>query len=81
LASFVLFILIEAWLVRFVFNAADGHICRALFTAFRAAAGFFDRRTSWCSSCMFIDFFEIAFIVIPLLAPAAEKSRQAWFRA
>ena len=76
LASFVLFILIGSTVFSFTFNAADGHIwVEHLFEGIPGGA--------W--GCLvvvnilvfilgcFIDFFEIAFIVIPLLAPVAEK--------
>jgi TRAP-type mannitol/chloroaromatic compound transport system permease large subunit len=59
LASFVLFILIEAWLVRFVFNAADGHICRApVYSIPGGGWAFLIAEHPGYLSCMFIDFFE-----------------------
>jgi TRAP-type mannitol/chloroaromatic compound transport system permease large subunit len=65
LASFVLFILIGSTVFSFTFNAADGHIwVEHLFDGIPGGA--------FVLGC-FIDFFEIAFIVIPLLAPVAEK--------
>ncbi len=76
LASFVLFILIGSTVFSFTFNAADGHIwVEHLFTDMPGGAiGFLIvvNVLIFILGC-FIDFFEIAFIVIPLLAPVAEK--------
>ncbi len=76
LASFVLFILIGSTVFSFTFNAADGHIwVEHLFDKIPGGAlGFLIvvNLLVFVLGC-FIDFFEIAFIVIPLLAPAAEK--------
>ena len=76
LASFVLFILIGSTVFSFTFNAADGHIwVEHLFDAMPGGAwGFLIGLNAlvFVLGC-FIDFFEIAFIVIPLLAPVAEK--------
>ncbi len=76
LASFVLFILIGSTVFSFTFNAADGHIwVEHLFDAIPGGAwGFLIvvNLLVFTLGC-FIDFFEIAFIVIPLLAPVAEK--------
>jgi TRAP-type mannitol/chloroaromatic compound transport system permease large subunit len=76
LASFVLFILIGSTVFSFTFNAADGHIwVEHLFTDMPGGAiGFLIvvNLLIFILGC-FIDFFEIAFIVIPLLAPVAEK--------
>ena len=76
LSCFVLFILIGATVFSFTFNAADGHIW---------VEGLFDRLPGgrlgfliavnllvFVLGC-FIDFFEIAFIVLPLLVPVADK--------
>ncbi len=76
LASFVLFILIGATVFSFTFNAADGHIwIEHLFTGIPGGAWGFLIVVNILVFIlgMFIDFFEIAFIVIPLLAPVAEK--------
>ncbi|MDP2032421.1 MAG: TRAP transporter large permease subunit [Polaromonas sp.] len=76
LASFVLFILIGSTVFSFTFNAADGHIwVEHLFEGIPGGAwGFLIvvNLLVFILGC-FIDFFEIAFIVIPLLAPVAEK--------
>ena len=76
LASFVLFILIGSTVFSFTFNAADGHIwVEHLFDKIPGGAlGFLIvvNILVFILGC-FIDFFEIAFIVIPLLAPVAEK--------
>jgi len=76
LATFVLFILIGSTVFSFTFNAADGHIwVEHLFDNIPGGAlGFLIVVNLLIFVLgMFIDFFEIAFIVIPLLAPAAEK--------
>jgi len=76
LASFVLFILIGSTVFSFTFNAADGHIwVEHLFDGIPGGAWgflFVVNVLVFILGC-FIDFFEIAFIVIPLLAPVAEK--------
>ena len=76
LASFVLFILIGSTVFSFTFNAADGHIwVEHLFTSMPGGGWgflFVVNLLVFILGC-FIDFFEIAFIVIPLLAPVAEK--------
>lgn len=76
LASFVLFILIGSTVFSFTFNAADGHIwVEHLFDGIPGGAWGFLIVVNilvFVLGC-FIDFFEIAFIVIPLLAPVAEK--------
>ena len=76
LASFVLFILIGSTVFSFTFNAADGHIwVEHLFDKIPGGQlGFLIvvNILVFILGC-FIDFFEIAFIVIPLLAPVAEK--------
>ncbi|MEK7344901.1 MAG: TRAP transporter large permease subunit [Pseudomonadota bacterium] len=76
LASFVLFILIGSTVFSFTFNAADGHIwVEHLFVDMPGGAiGFLIVVNLLIFILgMFIDFFEIAFIVIPILAPVAEK--------
>jgi TRAP-type mannitol/chloroaromatic compound transport system permease large subunit len=76
LATFVLFILIGSTVFSFTFNAADGHIwVEHLFAAMPGGAlGFLIvvNILVFLLGC-FIDFFEIAFIVIPILVPVAEK--------
>jgi TRAP-type mannitol/chloroaromatic compound transport system permease large subunit len=76
LATFVMFILIGSTVFSFTFNAADGHIwVEHLFDAMPGGAiGFLIvvNILIFILGC-FIDFFEIAFIVIPLLLPVAEK--------
>ncbi len=76
LASFVLFILIGSTVFSFTFNAADGHFwVEHLFADMPGGAWGFLIVVNILVFIlgMFIDFFEIAFIVIPLLAPVAEK--------
>ncbi|MBP7665417.1 MAG: TRAP transporter large permease subunit [Burkholderiaceae bacterium] len=76
LATFVLFILIGSTVFSFTFNAADGHIwVEHLFDKLPGGAlGFLIvvNVLVFILGC-FIDFFEIAFIVIPILMPVAEK--------
>jgi TRAP-type mannitol/chloroaromatic compound transport system permease large subunit len=76
LACFVLFILIGSTVFSFTFNAADGHKwVEHLFDKVPGGQlGFLIvvNILVFILGC-FIDFFEIAFIVIPLLAPVAEK--------
>ncbi|WP_341902595.1 TRAP transporter large permease subunit [Polaromonas sp. YR568] len=76
LASFVMFILIGSTVFSFTFNAADGHFwVERLFEGVPGGAWGFLIVVNVLVFIlgMFIDFFEIAFIVIPLLAPVAEK--------
>ncbi len=76
LATFVLFILVGSTVFSFTFNAADGHIwVEHLFDALPGGAmGFLIVVNVLVFILgMFIDFFEIAFIVVPILAPVAEK--------
>ncbi|MGE0097610.1 MAG: TRAP transporter large permease subunit [Hydrogenophaga sp.] len=76
LAIFVMFILIGSTVFSFTFNAADGHIwVEHLFDKLPGGQmGFliFVNLLVFVLG-MFIDFFEIAFIVVPLLAPVAAK--------
>jgi TRAP-type mannitol/chloroaromatic compound transport system permease large subunit len=76
LSIFVLFILIGSTVFSFTFNAADGHIwVEHLFKDMPGGAlGFLIvvNILVFILGC-FIDFFEIAFIVIPILAPVADK--------
>jgi tripartite ATP-independent transporter DctM subunit len=76
LAIFVLFILIGSTVFSFTFNAADGHIfIEHLFSKLPGGAMGFLIVVNLLVFVlgMFIDFFEIAFIVVPLLVPVAEK--------
>ena len=82
LSTFVLFILIGSTVFSFTFNAADGHIwVEHLFANMPGGAlGFLIvvNILVFILGC-FIDFFEIAFIVIPMLAPVAEKLLPSMF--
>jgi TRAP-type mannitol/chloroaromatic compound transport system permease large subunit len=76
LAIFVLSILIGSTVFSFTFNAADGHIwVEHLFDKLPGGAlGFLIIVNLLVFVLgMFIDFFEIAFIVVPMLAPVAAK--------
>jgi len=76
LATFVMFILIGSTVFSFTFNAADGHIwVEHLFNKLPGGQiGFLVVVNLLVFILgMFIDFFEIAFIVIPMLAPVADK--------
>jgi TRAP-type mannitol/chloroaromatic compound transport system permease large subunit len=76
LAIFVMFILIGSTVFSFTFNAADGHIwVEHLFDKMPGGQMGFLLIVNFLVFIlgMFIDFFEIAFIVIPLLAPVADK--------
>jgi TRAP-type mannitol/chloroaromatic compound transport system permease large subunit len=76
LTTFVMFILIGSTVFSFTFNAADGHIwVEHLFDKLPGGAmGFLIVVNVLVFILgMFIDFFEIAFIVIPMLAPVAAK--------
>ncbi|MDN3544506.1 TRAP transporter large permease subunit [Kinneretia asaccharophila] len=76
LSCFVLFILIGSTVFSFTFNAADGHFwVESLFKSLPGGAlGFLIVVNILIFVLgMFIDFFEIAFIVIPMIAPVAEK--------
>ena len=76
LSCFVMFILIGATVFSFTFNAADGHLwVEHLFAQLPGGLlGFLIavNLLVFVLGC-FIDFFEIAFIVIPLLLPVADK--------
>jgi TRAP-type mannitol/chloroaromatic compound transport system permease large subunit len=76
LSCFVMFILIGSTVFSFTFNAAEGHyFVESLFKDMPGGAlGFLIivNVLIFILGC-FIDFFEIAFIVIPLLAPVADK--------
>ncbi len=76
LSIFVLFILIGSTVFSFTFNAADGHIwVEHLFDKLPGGAIGFLIVVNLLIFVLgfFIDFFEIAFIVIPILAPVADK--------
>ena len=76
LAIFVLFILIGSTVFSFTFNAADGHVwVESLFAQLPGGQlGFLLVVNALVFVLgMFIDFFEIAFIVVPLLVPVATK--------
>ena len=76
LSIFVLFILIGSTVFSFTFNAADGHIwVEHLFDQLPGGELGFLLVVNLLVFVLgfFIDFFEIAFIVIPLLAPVADK--------
>jgi len=76
LAIFVMFILIGSTVFSFTFNAADGHIwVEHLFDKLPGGQIGFLIVVNFMVFVlgMFIDFFEIAFIVVPLLAPVADK--------
>ena len=76
LSCFVLFILIGSTVFSFTFNAADGHLwVEHLFAHLPGGAWGFLLAVNLLvfGLGMFIDFFEIAFIVVPLLLPTAEK--------
>ena len=84
LSCFVMFILIGATVFSFTFNAADGHLwVEHLFAKLPGGQlGFLIavNLLVFILGC-FIDFFEIAFIVIPLLLPVADKMgiNLVWF--
>jgi len=76
LSVFVLFILVGSTVFAFTFNAADGHIwVEHLFDKLPGGQlGFLLFVVGLVFVLgMFIDFFEIAFIVVPILAPVADK--------
>jgi TRAP-type mannitol/chloroaromatic compound transport system permease large subunit len=76
LAIFVMFILIGSTVFAFTFNAADGHIwVEHLFDKLPGGQIGFLVVVNLIVFIlgMFIDFFEIAFIVVPLLVPVATK--------
>ncbi|MBC7941858.1 MAG: TRAP transporter large permease subunit [Chitinophagaceae bacterium] len=76
LATFVMFILIGSTVFSFTFNAADGHFwVEHLFEKLPGGQLGFLLVVNLLIFIlgMFIDFFEIAFIVVPILAPVAEK--------
>ncbi len=76
LSIFVMFILIGSTVFSFTFNAADGHIwVEHLFDKLPGGQLGFLLVVNVLVFIlgMFIDFFEIAFIVVPLLVPVATK--------
>ena len=84
LSCFVMFILIGATVFSFTFNAADGHLwVEHLFAKLPGGQLGFLLAVNllvFVLGC-FIDFFEIAFIVIPLLVAVADKLQidLVWF--
>jgi TRAP-type mannitol/chloroaromatic compound transport system permease large subunit len=76
LSVFVMFILIGSTVFSFTFNAADGHFwVEHLFDKLPGGQMGFLLVVNILVFIlgMFIDFFEIAFIVVPILAPVADK--------
>jgi TRAP-type mannitol/chloroaromatic compound transport system permease large subunit len=76
LSVFVLFILVGSTVFAFTFNAADGHVwVEHLFQQLPGGELGFVIFVSVLVFIlgMFIDFFEIAFIVVPILAPVAQS--------
>lgn len=76
LSIFVMFILIGSTVFAFTFNAVDGHHwVESLFEKLPGGQiGFLIFVNILVFALgFFIDFFEIAFIVVPLLAPVAQK--------
>jgi TRAP-type mannitol/chloroaromatic compound transport system permease large subunit len=76
LSIFVMFILIGSTVFSFTFNAADGHVwVEHLFDKLPGGQLGFLLVVNLLVFVlgMFIDFFEIAFIVVPLLVPVATK--------
>jgi TRAP-type mannitol/chloroaromatic compound transport system permease large subunit len=76
LSIFVVFVLVGSTIFSLTFQAIDGpHWVEALFTSLPGGQlGFllFVNTLIFILGC-FIDFFEIAFILLPLLGPVAEK--------
>ncbi len=84
LAVFVMFILVGSTVFSFTFNAADGHIwVEHLFDKLPGGELGFLLVVNFLVFIlgMFIDFFEIAFIVVPILAPVASSMNidLVWF--
>jgi TRAP-type mannitol/chloroaromatic compound transport system permease large subunit len=84
LSCFVMFILIGATVFSFTFNAADGHLwVESLFAGLPGGKLSFIIAVNMLVFILgcFIDFFEIAFIVIPLLVGVATKMdiNLVWF--
>jgi len=76
LTSFVLFILVGSTIFSLMFRAVDGDLwVESLLTSLPGGALGFLLVVNVMVFVLgfFIDFFEIAFIMIPLLAPAAQK--------
>jgi TRAP-type mannitol/chloroaromatic compound transport system permease large subunit len=76
LSIFVMFILIGSTVFSFTFHAADGHIwVEHLFDKLPGGQMGFLIFVNFLVFLlgMFIDFFEIAFIIVPMLVPVAEK--------
>ncbi len=76
LSTFVLFILIGSTVFSFTFTAVDGQLwVEHLFDKLPGGQLGFLIFVNFVIFCLgfFIDFFEIAFILVPLLAPVADK--------
>ncbi|MCO5763121.1 MAG: TRAP transporter large permease subunit [Chromatiaceae bacterium] len=76
LSTFVLFILIGSTVFSFTFTAVDGQLwVEHLFDKLPGGQLGFLVFVNFVVFCLgfFIDFFEIAFILVPLLAPVADK--------
>jgi tripartite ATP-independent transporter DctM subunit len=76
LAAFVLFILIGARVFSLTFYGVDGHIWveELMVSLPGGQTGFLVAVSAMVFLlAFFLDFFELAFIIIPLLAPAAER--------
>ena len=76
LASFVMFILVGATVFSMVFQAADGHkwVEHLLDDLPGGQVGFLILVNALIFVlAFFLDFFELSFIVVPLLAPVADK--------
>jgi TRAP-type mannitol/chloroaromatic compound transport system permease large subunit len=76
LASFVMFILIGATVFSMVFQAADGPVwVEHLMTSLPGGQVGFLIVVNIMVFCLafFLDYFELSFIVVPLLAPVADK--------
>lgn len=76
LTSFVMFILVGSTIFSLIFRAVDGDLwVESLLTSLPGGALGFLLVVNVMVFILgsFIDFFEIAFIMIPLLAPAAQK--------
>ena len=76
LSCFVLFILIGSTVFGLIFRALDGDIWveRLLLDLPGGATGFLIAVNALVFAlAFFLDFFELAFIIIPLLAPVAQK--------
>lgn len=76
LSAFVLFILIGARVFALTFYAVDGHVwVEELLTSLPGGVAGFLLVVNLLVFVLgfFLDFFELAFIIVPLMGPAAEK--------